>query len=50
MVIPQARVIDVPTLVPAIASAVVLLRLRWNSTWLVLAGGAIGVTATYLPW
>ncbi len=36
-------IIDLPTLVLVIVSAVLLMRYRWNSLWLVLGGGAIGI-------
>ncbi len=39
----RAAVVDVPTLVLALASAVLLIRVRVNSAWLVLAAAAIGV-------
>ncbi len=39
----RAAVVDVPTLVLAFASAVLLFRFRVNSSWLVLAAAAIGV-------
>jgi chromate transporter len=46
----RAAVIDVPTGLLAAASAIVLVRFRPNSAWLVLAGGAIGIVHGYLPW
>ena len=39
----RAAVVDVPTLLLALASAVLLIRFRVNSAWLVLAAAAIGV-------
>jgi chromate transporter len=40
----RAALVDVPTLALAAAAAVTLFaRPRWNSAWLVLAGGAVGV-------
>jgi chromate transporter len=39
----RAAVVDVPTALLAVASAAVLLRFKVNSTWLVLAGAAIGI-------
>jgi len=41
----RAAVMDVPTALLALASAVALLRFKVNSTWLVLAGAAIGLAA-----
>jgi chromate transporter len=38
----RAAIIDVPTLVIAIVSAVLLLRFRVNSAWLIAAAGAFG--------
>jgi chromate transporter len=38
----RAAIVDVPTAVLALASAVALLRFKLNSTWLVLAGAAVG--------
>jgi chromate transporter len=35
--------VDVPTVVLAVASAVLLLRFRVNSAWLVLGGAAVGL-------
>jgi chromate transporter len=39
----RAAVVDIPTLLLALASAVMLIRFRVNSAWLVLAAAAIGV-------
>jgi len=39
----RAAVVDVGTAVIGLAGAVVLLRFKVNSTWLVLAGGAVGL-------
>jgi chromate transporter len=44
----RAAVIDWLTIVLAVASAVLLLRFRINSAWLVLAGAAAGVAAQLL--
>jgi len=41
----RAAVVDVPTALLAIAAAVALLRFKVNSTWLVLAGAAVGLAA-----
>jgi chromate transporter len=38
-----AAVIDLPTALLAIGSAVLLIRFRLNSLWLVLGGGLIGL-------
>ena len=43
----RAAIVDVPTVLLAAASAVVLIRWRPNSAWPVLAGAAIGAAATY---
>jgi len=42
----RAAVIDVTTMLLAISSAVVLIRYRVNSAWLVLGGGLIGLAMT----
>jgi len=39
----RAAIIDLPTVVLALASGVLLLRFRVNSTWLVLGGAAAGL-------
>lgn len=39
----RAALIDVPTIILALASAILLLRFRVNSAWLVLGGALIGV-------
>jgi chromate transporter len=39
----RAALVDVPTMVIALAGAVLLFRFRMNSAWLVLAGGALGL-------
>ena len=46
----RAAIVDVPTALIAAASAIVLIRWRPNSAWLVLAGGVIGAALTYAPW
>jgi chromate transporter len=38
----RAAIVDVPTLVIAIVSAVLLLTLRVNSAWLIIAAGVFG--------
>ena len=38
----RAALVDVPTVVIAVAGTVLLFRFRVNSAWLVLAGGALG--------
>ncbi|MBM4270302.1 MAG: chromate transporter, partial [Deltaproteobacteria bacterium] len=43
----RAAVVDLPTLVLALASAVLLLRFGVNSAWLVLAGGAAGIALSW---
>ena len=42
----RSAVIDVTTMLLAISSAVVLIRYRVNSAWLVLGGGLIGLSTT----
>ena len=44
----RAAIVDLTTLVLAAASAVVLIRYRVNSAWLVIGGGLIGVAVTKL--
>src|SRR5215472_8797379 len=44
----RAAIVDFTTLVLAAASAVVLIRYRMNSAWLVIGGGLIGVAVTKL--
>jgi chromate transporter len=44
----RAAIVDLPTALLAAASAVALLRFRISSTWLVLAGAAIGAALSYL--
>jgi chromate transporter len=39
----RAAIVDVPTMVLALASAVLLLRYRLNSAWLILAGSVTGI-------
>ncbi len=41
----RAAVIDLPTAAVALASAVLLIRFRVNSAWLVLGGAALGLIA-----
>ena len=43
----RAAIVDVPTALLAAAGAVVLLRFRLNSVWLVLAGGILGAAISY---
>jgi chromate transporter len=43
----RAAIIDIPTALLAAASAIVLIRFRPNSAWLVLAGGAVGTAVSY---
>jgi chromate transporter len=45
----RAAVIDVPTALLAAAGAVVLIRFRPNSAWLVLAGGVVGAAISFAP-
>jgi chromate transporter len=39
----RAAIFDVPTVLLMIAAAILLMRFRINSAWLVLGGAAIGV-------
>ncbi|HXF63584.1 MAG TPA: chromate transporter [Caldilineaceae bacterium] len=44
----RAAIVDIPTLLLAAASAVLLFRFKLNSAWLVLAGGLIGLALSSL--
>jgi chromate transporter len=44
----RASLIDVPTIAMALATFGILMRLKINSAWLVLAGGAIGLISMLL--
>ena len=46
----RAAIVDVPTAALAAVAAVVLLRFRLNSAWLVLGGAIAGAAITYGPW
>jgi chromate transporter len=46
----RAAVVDVPTILLAIVSALILFRYRLNSGWLVLGGAAAGLLLTWRPW
>ncbi len=46
----QAALIDIPTLLIAGVSALLLWRTKLNSTWLVLGGGAVGLAAGAMGW
>jgi chromate transporter len=39
----RAAVVDMPSALLAVASALLLLRFRVNSAWLVLGGGLVGL-------
>ena len=41
----RAAIVDGPTAALALASAVLLIRFRVNSAWLVLGGGMVGLLA-----
>ena len=45
----QAALVDLPTVLLAAVSAVVLIKLKPNSAWLVLGGAIVGVAITYGP-
>jgi chromate transporter len=44
----RASLVDAPTAALAVASAVLLIRFRVNSTWLILAGACLGLLASGL--
>ena len=44
----RAAIVDVPTVLLAVASAVILIRFHPNSAWLVLGGGIVGAAISYL--
>jgi chromate transporter len=46
----RAALVDAPTVVLALSSAVLLFRFRLNPAWLVLGGAAVGLTASRLGW
>ncbi len=39
----RASLVDLPTAILALVSLILIWRFRWNSAWLVLVGGAVGV-------
>lgn len=41
----RAALVDLTTIALAVLSAVALIRFKVNSTWLILAGGIIGLIA-----
>jgi chromate transporter len=45
----RAAIVDWQTVLLAIAAAVLLIRYRLNSAWLVLAGGAVGIVTRSWP-
>ena len=44
----RASLVDVPTVILAVAAFAILMRTKVNSAWLVLAGGVIGLAAMLL--
>jgi chromate transporter len=42
-----AAVVDVPTMLLALLSAVLLMHFRVNAAWLILSGGLVGLGVTY---
>jgi chromate transporter len=44
----HAALIDLPTIVLALAAAALLFRFRVNSLWLIVGGGALGLAARFL--
>jgi len=45
----RSALVDVPTIVLAAASAVLLLRFEVNSAWLVIGGALLGLGISLLP-
>ncbi|MFI5174260.1 MAG: chromate efflux transporter [Terriglobia bacterium] len=45
----RASIVDLDTVLLAVASMIALLRFRLNSAWLVLMGGIVGMLLHYLP-
>ena len=45
----RAAIIDLPTLALAIVSAILLLRFRLNSAWLIALGGVVGALVSAVP-
>jgi chromate transporter len=46
----RAAIVDVPTMVLAALGAVILVRYKPNSAWLVLGGALVGTALVYFPW
>ena len=46
----RAAIVDIPTAILAVIGALVLIRYRPNSAWLVLGGAVIGAARSYGPW
>ena len=46
----RSAVIDVPTATLAVLGAVILIRYKPNTAWLVLGGAIVGVVIAYGPW
>jgi len=44
----RQSIVDVPTALLLLAAAVLLIRFRVNSTWLILGGAAVGLLVTWL--
>jgi chromate transporter len=44
----RTAILDIPTAVLALASAVILIKYRPNSAWLVLAGAPVGAALTFV--
>lgn len=42
----QSALVDVPTIILALASGILLIRFKVNSTWLIVGGGLIGLVIT----
>jgi chromate transporter len=45
----RAAIVDLPTVMLALASAILLLRFRVNSLWLILGGALVGSIAAFVP-
>ncbi len=45
----RAAIVDLPTVLLAVVSAILLIRFRVNSLWLILGGALVGSVATFVP-
>jgi chromate transporter len=46
----RTAIVDLPTAALAAVGAMVMIRYRLNSAWLVLGGAVVGAAVTYAPW